>query len=117
MAKRDEQHGFGEPNKVEDVDTSYLTSASIDSSTLESIDISTSETIDTDFCHRSIPLKIPERPSYPQDFADSTHKSTDISSCSPSPDVEKGITMEDSLELEEFLELEDGENLEDLDSK
>ncbi|KAF2562339.1 hypothetical protein F2Q70_00017445 [Brassica cretica] len=109
---RDEE----EPSKVEDVDTSYLTSASIDSSTLESIDISTSETIDTDFCHRSIPLEIPERSSCPQDFADSTHKSTDISSCSPSPDVEKGLTMEDSLELEEFLELEDGENLEDLDS-
>ncbi|KAH0874087.1 hypothetical protein HID58_071449, partial [Brassica napus] len=37
------------------------------------------------------------------DIADSTHKSTDVSSCSPSPDVEKLITMKDFLELEEFL--------------
>ncbi|KAH0884010.1 hypothetical protein HID58_060106, partial [Brassica napus] len=50
------------------------------------------------------------------DIADSTHKSTDVSCCSPSPDVEKEITMEDFLEFEEFLELEDGEKLEDLDS-
>ncbi|KAF3580231.1 hypothetical protein DY000_02030660 [Brassica cretica] len=116
MAKRDEQHGFGEPSKVEKFDTSDPTSESIDSSTSESIDIGTSEMIDTDFCHLSIPLEIPERSSCPQDIADSAHKGTDVSSCSPSPDVEKGITMEDSLELEEFLELKDGEKLEDLDS-
>ncbi|KAF3523476.1 hypothetical protein F2Q69_00048427 [Brassica cretica] len=53
---------------------------------------------------------------YIMDSPDSTHKSTNASSCSPSPDVEKEITMEDFLELEEFLELEDGEKLEDLDS-
>ncbi|KAF3497116.1 hypothetical protein DY000_02052653 [Brassica cretica] len=47
MAKRDEHHGFGEPSKVEEVDTSDPTSASIDSSTSESIDIDTSEMIDT----------------------------------------------------------------------
>ncbi|KAF2575894.1 hypothetical protein F2Q70_00004337 [Brassica cretica] len=93
------------------------TSMSIDISTSESIDIGTSETIDTDFCHRSIPLEIPERSSCPQDIADSTHKSTDVSSCSPSPDVEKEITIEDFFKLEEFLELEDGEKLEDLYSK
>nr|VDD35730.1 unnamed protein product [Brassica oleracea] len=116
MAKRDEQHGFGEPSKVEEFDTSDPTSASIDNSTPDSIDIGTSETIDTDFCYRSIPLEIPERSSCPHDIADSTHKSTDVSSCSPSPDVEKGITMEDSLELEEFLEVENGEKLDDLDS-
>ncbi|KAF2577057.1 hypothetical protein F2Q68_00005175 [Brassica cretica] len=110
--KKDEQHGFGEPSKVEIANTSDPTSASINSSTSKSIDIGTSETIDTKFYHRSIPLEIPERSSCPQDIADSTHKSTDVSSCSPSPDVEKEITMEDFLELEEFLELEDG----DLDS-
>ncbi|WZZ33548.1 hypothetical protein YC2023_016949 [Brassica napus] len=98
MAKWYEQHEFGEPSKVEEFDTSDPTSASIDSSTSESIDIGTSETIDTDFCHRSIPLKIPERSSCPQDIADLTHKSTDISSYSPSPDVEKEITIEDFLE-------------------
>ncbi|KAF3509573.1 hypothetical protein F2Q69_00007070 [Brassica cretica] len=114
--KKDEQHGFGEPSKVEKANTSDPTSASINSSTSKSIDIGTSETIDTKFYHRSIPLEIPERSSCPQDIADSTHKSTDVSSCSPSPDVEKEITMEDFLELEEFLELEDGEKLGDLDS-
>ncbi|KAF3513320.1 hypothetical protein F2Q69_00007067 [Brassica cretica] len=116
MAKRDEQHGFGEPSKVEEADTSDSTSASIDISTSESIDIGISETIDTYFCHRSIPLEIPERSTCPQDITDSTHKSTDVLNCSPSPDVEKEITMEDFLELEEFLELEDGEKLGDLDS-
>ncbi|KAF2579794.1 hypothetical protein F2Q68_00005176 [Brassica cretica] len=114
--KKDEQHGFGEPSKVEKANTSDPTSASINSSTSKSIDIGTSEMIDTKFYHRSIPLEIPERSSCPQDIADSTHKSTDVSSCSPSPDVEKEITMEDFLELEEFLELEDGEKLGDLDS-
>ncbi|KAF2580806.1 hypothetical protein F2Q68_00004678 [Brassica cretica] len=84
MPKRDEQHGFGGPSKVEEFDTSDSTSASFDSSTSESIDIGTSETIDTDFCHRPIPLEIPERSSCPQDIADLTHKSTDVSSCSPS---------------------------------
>ncbi|KAF2573246.1 hypothetical protein F2Q70_00004659 [Brassica cretica] len=80
MAKRDEQHGFGEPSKVEEFDTSDPTSASIDISTSESIDIGISETIDTDFCHRSIPLEILERSSCPQDIAYSTHKSIDVSS-------------------------------------
>ena len=50
MAKRDEQHGFGEPSKVEEADTSDPTSASINSGTLESIDIGTSKTIDTEYC-------------------------------------------------------------------
>ncbi|KAF2602236.1 hypothetical protein F2Q70_00025780 [Brassica cretica] len=99
------------------------TSTSINDTTSTSIDCTNSEmiancsvAIDRDFCHPSIPLEIPERSSCPQDIADSTHKSIDESSCSPSPDVEKGITMEDFLELEEFLELEDGEKFEDLDS-
>ncbi|KAF2552401.1 hypothetical protein F2Q68_00034915 [Brassica cretica] len=70
----------------------------------------------TDFCHRLIPLQIPERSICPQDIADSTLKSIDISSCDPTSDGEREITMEDFLELEEFLKLEDGEKLEDLDS-
>ncbi|KAG5393742.1 hypothetical protein IGI04_023705 [Brassica rapa subsp. trilocularis] len=116
MAKRDEQHGFREPSKVEEADTSDPASSSIDSSTSESIDIGTSETIDTDFYHRSIPLEIPERSCCPQDTADSTHKNIDISSCDPTSDGDRKITIDDFLELEEFLELEDGEKLEDLDS-
>ncbi|KAF3523754.1 hypothetical protein F2Q69_00049419 [Brassica cretica] len=59
--------------------------------------------------------KVSTRDSTSTSIDDSTHKSTDVSSCSPSPDVEKLITMKDFLELEEFLGLEDGEKLEDLD--
>ncbi|KAF3604264.1 hypothetical protein F2Q69_00036393 [Brassica cretica] len=54
--------------------------------------------------------------SYIMDIADSTHKSVDISSCDPTSDGDKEITIEDFLELEEFLELEDEEKLVDLDS-
>ncbi|KAH0898748.1 hypothetical protein HID58_048316 [Brassica napus] len=76
----------------------------------------TSAAIDTDFYHRSIPLEIPKRSNCPQDIVDSTLKGIDISSCDPTSDGDREITMEDFLELEEFLELEDGEKLEDLDS-
>ncbi|KAF2620489.1 hypothetical protein F2Q68_00038714 [Brassica cretica] len=172
MAKRDEQHGFGEPSRAAEAETTDLTSTSIDttpgtsidtntsmlidSSTSESIDIGTSETIDTstatpidrttststnvttstsidgttsesiahtipslidrDSCFRTRPLEIPESLSCPQDITDSAQKSIDISSCDPTSDGDREITMEDLLELEEFLELEDGEKLEDLDS-
>nr|VDD46207.1 unnamed protein product [Brassica oleracea] len=156
MAKRDEQHGFGEPSKVEEVDTSDPTSLSIDSSTSKSINIGTSETIDTstatpidsmtltstnvttstsidgttsesiahtipssidgDSCFRTRPLEIPESLNCPQDIAESAQKSIDISSCDPTSDGDREITMEDFLELEEFLELEDEEKVEDLDS-
>ncbi|KAF3525098.1 hypothetical protein F2Q69_00046229 [Brassica cretica] len=47
---------------------------------------------------------------------DSTLKSIDLSSCDPTSDGDREITMEDFLELEEFLKLEDGEKLGDLDS-
>ncbi|WZZ77707.1 hypothetical protein YC2023_098279 [Brassica napus] len=63
MAKRDEQHGFGEPSRAAEDETTDPTSTSIDTTpatsidtntsmlidntTLESIDIGTSETIDT----------------------------------------------------------------------
>uniref|UniRef100_A0A0D3CSU9 Retrotransposon gag domain-containing protein n=1 Tax=Brassica oleracea var. oleracea TaxID=109376 RepID=A0A0D3CSU9_BRAOL len=92
------------------------TSTSIDGTTSESIAHTVPTSIDGDYCFRSTPLEIHGRLSCPQDSPDSTHKSTNASSCSPLPDVEKEITMEDFLELEEFLELEDGEKLEDLDS-
>ena len=96
------------------------TSESIETRTSTSIDTSTSAAIDTAinsyFCHRSIPLVIPERSSCPQDLGHSTQKSTNVSSCYPTPNVEKVITMEDFLELEEFLELKDGEQPGDLDS-
>ncbi|KAF3531076.1 hypothetical protein DY000_02042040 [Brassica cretica] len=132
LAKCNEQHMSGELSRVEEAGTEDATSMSIDNTISTSTDITTSTSIngttsesiahtipasiDGDSCFRSIPLEIPERSSSPQDIADSAHKSTDVSSCSPSPDVEKGITMEDSLEREEILELEDGEKLEDLDS-
>ncbi|KAF2591887.1 hypothetical protein F2Q70_00038436 [Brassica cretica] len=59
--------------------TDGTTSTSIDGTNSETID-STSASINTDFCHRLIPLEIPERSSCFQDIADSTLKSIDISS-------------------------------------
>ncbi|KAF3597457.1 hypothetical protein DY000_02021706 [Brassica cretica] len=102
-------------NGTTSTSTNDLTSTSIDGTNSETID-NTLVAIDTEFCHRSIPLEIPERSSCPQDIADSTLRSIDISSCDPTSDGDREITMEDFLELEEFLELEDGEKLEDLDS-
>ncbi|KAF3523137.1 hypothetical protein F2Q69_00049305 [Brassica cretica] len=46
MAKRDEQHGFGEPRKAEEAKTSYPTSTSNDTSTSTSIDGTTSTSTD-----------------------------------------------------------------------
>ncbi|KAF3602336.1 hypothetical protein F2Q69_00036206 [Brassica cretica] len=140
MVKGDKQYVSGELSRVEEADFSDTTSASINISTATSIDSTTSTStngttstsidgttsesiahtiptsIDGDSCFRSTPLKIPERSSCPQDIADSTHKSVDISSCDPTSDGDREITIEDFVELEEFLELEDGEKLEDLDS-
>ncbi|KAG5397513.1 hypothetical protein IGI04_019327, partial [Brassica rapa subsp. trilocularis] len=98
---------------IEEVDISDMSSEPIDTPTSTSIDI---PTIHTNSCCRSIPLEIPEKSSCPQDIADSTLKSIDVSSCYPDQKVENEITMEDFLELEEFLELEDGQQLGDLDS-
>ncbi|KAF2581106.1 hypothetical protein F2Q68_00004995 [Brassica cretica] len=95
------------------IDTS--TATPIDITTSLSTNVTTSTSIDGDSCFRSTPLEIHERSSCPQDIADSTHKSIDISSCDPTSDGDREITME-ILDLEEFLELEDGEKLEDLDS-
>nr|VDD50062.1 unnamed protein product [Brassica oleracea] len=140
MVEGDKQHVSGELSRVEEADFSDTTSASIDSNTSTSIDttaststnsttstsfdITTSESIahtipasiDGDSYFRLTPLEFLERSSCPQDIADSTHKSVDISSCDPTSDGDREITIEDFLELEEFLELEDGEKLEDLDS-
>ncbi|KAG5378289.1 hypothetical protein IGI04_026131 [Brassica rapa subsp. trilocularis] len=109
---------------IEEVDISDMssepidtpTSTSIDIPTVTSIDPSLQTSIDTNSCCQPIPLEIPEKSSCPQDIADSTLKSIDVSSCYPDQKVEKEITMEDFLELEEFLELEDGQQLGDLDS-
>ncbi|KAG5399960.1 hypothetical protein IGI04_014567 [Brassica rapa subsp. trilocularis] len=94
--------------------TNGTTPTSIDGTTSKSIAHIIPASIDGDSCFRSTPLEIHGRSSCSQDIADSTHKSTDVSCCSLSPDVEREITME-VLELEEFLELEDGEKLGDLD--
>ncbi|KAF3582583.1 hypothetical protein DY000_02032360 [Brassica cretica] len=79
--------------------TNVTTSTSIDGTTSESIAHTIPASIDGDTYFRSTPLEINGRSSCPLDIADSTHKSTDVSGCSPSPDVEKEITMEDFLEL------------------
>ncbi|KAF3531187.1 hypothetical protein DY000_02040264 [Brassica cretica] len=83
--------------------TNDTTSTSIDGTNSEMID-NTSAAIDIDFCHRSIPLEIPERSSCPQDIADSTHKSTDDGEKLEDLDSSREVTMEDFLELEEWLE-------------
>ncbi|WZY99930.1 hypothetical protein YC2023_072259 [Brassica napus] len=132
MVEDDEPHVPGELSRIEEVDISDMSSEPIDTPTSTSIDIPTVTSIDTSFstsidpslqtsidtnsCCRSIPLEIPEKSSCPQDIADSTLKSIDVSSCYPDQKGEKEITMEDFLELEEFLELEDGQQLGDLDS-
>ncbi|KAF2575170.1 hypothetical protein F2Q70_00004657 [Brassica cretica] len=46
MAKRDEQHGFGEPTRAAEAETSDPTSTSIDTTPATSIDINTSMLID-----------------------------------------------------------------------
>ncbi|KAF2595162.1 hypothetical protein F2Q70_00044036 [Brassica cretica] len=46
MAKRDEQHGFGEPSKAKEAETSYPTSTLNDTSTSTSIDGTTSTSSD-----------------------------------------------------------------------
>ncbi|KAF3608592.1 hypothetical protein DY000_02048864 [Brassica cretica] len=91
--------------------TNVTTSTSIDGTTSESIAHTIPSSIDGDSCFRIRPLEIPESSSCPQDIADSAQKSIDISSCDPTSDGDRKITMEDFLELEEFLELEDGEKL------
>jgi len=110
MVEDDEQHESGKLSTVEVADISDTSSSSIDTLTItlivaptsSSIDPSTSEMIDTDFCHRSIPLEIPERSSCPQDIANSTQERIDESSCDLTSDVDK-VTLKDFLELEEWL--------------
>ncbi|KAF2560454.1 hypothetical protein F2Q70_00017761 [Brassica cretica] len=86
MAKRDKQHGFGEPSKGEEAETSYPTSTSNDTITSTSID-STTTTSTNDKTSTSID--------------GSTQKSTDVSSCDLVPDLDREINMEDFLELED----------------
>ncbi|KAF2602796.1 hypothetical protein F2Q70_00025966 [Brassica cretica] len=109
MVEGNKQHGSEELSRAEEAETSYPTSASITTTTSTSIDTSTATSIDGT---TSTSTNVTTSTS----INDSTLKSIDISSCDPTPNVEKEITMEDFLELEEFLELEDGEKLEDLDS-
>ncbi|KAG5400092.1 hypothetical protein IGI04_014699 [Brassica rapa subsp. trilocularis] len=95
----------GRPKAIRDynkADTSDPASTSIVIPTSSSIDPSISEMIDTDFCHRSIPLEIPESSSCPQDIANSTQESIDESRCDLTSDVDK-VTLKDFLELEEWL--------------
>ena len=86
---------------------------SIDITTSPLIDTSTSTSIDTISCCRSTPLEIHDRPSCFRDSADSTQKSTDVSSCDLVPDIDREITMEDFLELEDEAQPENlDQNLE-----
>ena len=72
MIEDDEQHGSGEPSRVEEADTRDPASQSIDIMTSPLIDSSTSTSIDTISCCRSTPLEIHDRSSCFHDSADST---------------------------------------------
>ncbi|KAF2604911.1 hypothetical protein F2Q70_00025941 [Brassica cretica] len=109
MVEGNKQHRSEELSRAEEAETSYPTSALITTTNSTSIDTSSTTSIDGT---TSTSTNITNITS----IDDSTLKSIDISSCDPTLDEEKEITMEDFLELEEFLELEDGEKLEDLDS-
>ncbi|KAF2561536.1 hypothetical protein F2Q70_00015467 [Brassica cretica] len=101
MVEDDEQYGSGGPSRVEEADTRDPASQSIDIRPSPSIDTSTSTSIDTISSYRLTPLEIHDRSSCFRDSADSTQKSTDVSSCDLFPDVGREITMEDFLELED----------------
>ncbi|KAF3560220.1 hypothetical protein F2Q69_00012553 [Brassica cretica] len=119
VVEDDEQHVSGELSRVEEAGTEdrpqRLPTTGLQrlpTTELHSLPTAGLHSIPTAGLQRLPTTRLQRRQT---DIADSTHKSIDVSSCSPSPDVEKGITMEDSLELEEFLELEDGEKFEDMD--
>ncbi|KAF3548657.1 hypothetical protein DY000_02004876 [Brassica cretica] len=79
MVKRDEQHVSGELTRVEEAGTEDATSTSTDDMTSTSTDITTSTSIDIT-------------------------TSTSIDVTTSIDDVDREVTMEDSLELEEWLE-------------
>ncbi|KAF3485186.1 hypothetical protein F2Q69_00053756 [Brassica cretica] len=97
--------------------TDGTTSASTDSMTTMSIDGRTSTSTDSRTSTSTDGMTITStNDRISTSIDDSTLKRIDISSCDPTSDGDREITMENFLELEEFLELEDGEKLEDLDS-
>ena len=113
MVEEDEQYRSGEPSRIEEADTRDPASQSIDITTSPSIDTSTSTSIDPISCCRSTPLEIHDRSSCFRDSADSTQKSTDVSSFDIVSYVDKEITMEDFLELEDEAQPENlDQNLE-----
>ncbi|KAG5384265.1 hypothetical protein IGI04_035735 [Brassica rapa subsp. trilocularis] len=135
MVEGDEQHVSGELSRVEEADISDTSSASIATTTTTSTDGTTSTSTDgttstptdgtiststngttststdgwtTASTDGTTSTSTNDTTSTSVD--DSTLKSIDISSCDPTSDGNREITIED------FLELEDGEKLEDLDS-
>ncbi|KAF3591554.1 hypothetical protein DY000_02022330 [Brassica cretica] len=96
--------------------TDGTTSASTDGTTTMSIDGRTSTSTDGRTSTSTDGMTITStNDRISTSIDDSTLKRIDISSCDPTSDGDREITMENFLELEEFLELEDGEKLEDLD--
>ncbi|KAF3522805.1 hypothetical protein F2Q69_00047987 [Brassica cretica] len=89
MAKRDEQHVSGELSRVEEAGTEDTTSTSTDGMTSTSIDSTIS--MSTNFTT-----------STSLDCTTST--SIDVTTSSSIDNVDREVTMEDSLELEEWLE-------------
>ncbi|KAF2582392.1 hypothetical protein F2Q68_00005228 [Brassica cretica] len=86
MAKMDEQHVSGELSRVEEAGTEDATSTSTDGKTTTSIDGTTSTSTDIT---TSMSIDI------------TTSMSIDVTTSSSIDDVDREVTMEDSLELEE----------------
>ncbi|KAF3518530.1 hypothetical protein DY000_02060516 [Brassica cretica] len=92
------------------------TTTSIDGTTSTSIDGTTSTSIDAlidrNTCCQLTPIEIPKGSSCPQDIADSTPESTNISSSCRAQDIDREITMEDFSELKDFLKYTSERDLE-----
>ncbi|KAF2594715.1 hypothetical protein F2Q70_00043420 [Brassica cretica] len=82
--------------------------------TSETIYNTISASIDRNTYCRLKPVEIPEGSSCPQDIADSTPESTDISSSCRAQYIDREITKEDFSELKDFLKVLDEAHHEDL---
>ncbi|KAF2612662.1 hypothetical protein F2Q70_00012028 [Brassica cretica] len=127
MAKGNEKYGSSELRRVDEADIRDPASASIDILTSTSTNGTTSTSIDgttSTSTNGTTSTSIEgttststngtsSTSSCPQDSADSTQKSTDVSSCDLVPAVDKEITMKDFLELEDEAQPENlDQNLE-----
>ncbi|KAF2558398.1 hypothetical protein F2Q68_00014215 [Brassica cretica] len=113
MAKRDEQHVSGELSRVEEAGTEYSTSMSTNNRTSTSTDGRTSTSTDgrtstspdgTTSLSTDITTSASIDGMTSMSNGGMTSTSIDITTSTLIDDVDREITMEDSLELEEWLE-------------